>query len=415
MKMTSLVSRLTTTLLLSWTAGVVVLSAGPAAALDPPGDLALELVASGFIRPVAARHAGDGSGRLFVVEQDGRIMIIDGGAVEPVPFLDISSQVDSSGNEQGLLGIAFHPQYSSNGFFYVNYTYDPGPGLDRTRISRFAVSGGDPNQADPASETVILEIEQDFANHNGGDIHFGPDGFLYIGMGDGGSGGDPNNRAQDLGSLLGKMLRIDIDSGGLGNYGIPPGNPFIGNPTAADEIWAYGLRNPWRFSFDRFNGDLFIGDVGQNAWEEIDFQPAAGVGGENYGWSCMEGDASPIFNPCDGNPLTGPILTYGHNPECSVTGGYLYRGIIGGLQERYVFADYCSGRIWFAVSSGAGWSATEWADTSLNISSFGEDERGVLYVVDLGGSVYRFASPTSVFSDGFESSDTSQWSAASSS
>jgi len=382
------------------------------AASDPPADLTLELVASGFTRPVAVRHAGDGSGRLFVVEQDGRIMIINGGVVEPVPFLDISGKVDSTGNEQGLLGIAFHPQYASNGLFFVNYTHDPGPGLDRTQISRFEVSGGDPNQADPASETVILEIDQLFSNHNGGDIHFGPDGFLYIGMGDGGGAGDPNNQAQNLGSLLGKMLRIDIDSGALGNYGIPPGNPYVGDATAADEIWAYGLRNPWRFSFDRFSGDLFIGDVGQFEWEEIDFQPAVGSGGENYGWSCMEGDAFPDFNPCDENPLTGPILIYGHGPECSVTGGYLYRGVIGGLQERYVFADYCSGRIWFAAPSATGWSATEWADTSMNISSFGEDEDGGLYVIDLGGSVHRFVSPTSVFSDGFESGDPSQWSVA---
>ncbi|MFV2071509.1 MAG: sorbosone dehydrogenase family protein [Thermoanaerobaculales bacterium] len=412
MRKTDRVSRLITILLSFWTAGVALLVVGPVAAGGPPSDLALDLVASGFLSPVAARHAGDGSGRLFVVEQDGSIMIIDGGVVEPVPFLDISGQVDNAGHEQGLLGIAFHPQYASNGLFFVNYTYDPGPGLDRTRVSRFSVSGGNPNLADPTSELVILEVEQDFANHNGGDIHFGPDGYLYIGMGDGGSGGDPNNRAQDLTSLLGKMLRIDVDSGGLGNYGIPPGNPFVGNVNAADEIWAYGLRNPWRFSFDRFSGDLLIADVGQNAWEEINFQSAAGSGGENYGWSCMEGDAFPNFNACDGNPLTGPILTYGHGPECSVTGGYVYRGVIGGLQESYIFGDYCSGRIWFAAPSGAGWSATEWADTSLNISSFGEDEDGEIYVVDLGGSVYRFVSPTSVFSDAFESGDTSQWSAA---
>ena len=412
MRQTSPIPILAKILLLSCTIVAALLAAGPVAAVDPPGDLALELVASGFISPVAARHAGDGSGRLFVIEQDGRIMIVDGGAVEPVPFLDISGEVDSTGHEQGLLGIAFHPEYASNGLFFVNYTYDPGPGLDRTRVSRFSVSGGDPNLADPTSEQVIIEVEQDFANHNGGDIHFGPDGYLYIGMGDGGSGGDPNNRAQDLTSLLGKMLRIDIDSGGLGNYGIPPGNPFIGNPNASDEIWAYGLRNPWRFSFDRFSGDLFIGDVGQNVWEEIDLQPAVGGGGENYGWSCMEGDDFPNFNPCDGSPLSGPILIYGHGPECSVTGGYLYRGVIGGLQGKYTFGDYCSGRIWLAVPSGTGWSATEWADTSLNISSFGEDEGGEIYVVDLGGSVYRFASPTSVFSDGFESGDASQWSAA---
>jgi len=392
-------------------AATLLYASGWICASEPPTDLTLQLVASGFSRPGAVRHAGDGSGRVFVIEQDGRIMIVDGGGVEPVPFLDISAAVDSSGGEQGLLGLAFHPQYSSNGLFYVDYTRDPGPGLDRTRISRFSVSAEDPNLADPDSELVILEVEQDFANHNGGDIQFGPDGFLYIAMGDGGSGGDPNNRAQDLASLLGKILRIDIDSGGLGNYGIPPDNPFVGDAAAADEIWAYGLRNPWRFSFDRFIGDLFIGDVGQNTWEEIDFQPSTSAGGENYGWSCMEGNEVQGYNPCDGNPLTAPILEYGHGPECSVTGGYRYRGIIGGFQGSYVYADYCSGRIWFASPTGGTWSAVEWADTALNVSSFGEGEDGTLFVVDHGGSVYRFASPSAVFADSFESGDTAQWSA----
>lgn len=392
-------------------ASAFLLPHGEAHATEPPADLTLQLVASDFSRPVAVRHAGDGSTRLFVIEQDGRVMIVDGGVVEPVPFLDITTEVDSTGNEQGLLGLAFHPQYQSNGHFYVDYTRDPGPGLDRTRISRFSVSADDPNVADPSSELVVLEVEQDFSNHNGGDIHFGPDGYLYIAMGDGGSGGDPNNRAQDLASLLGKVLRIDIDAEGLGNYGIPPDNPFIGDATAADEIWAYGLRNPWRFSFDRFNGDLFIGDVGQNAWEEIDHQASSSTGGENYGWSCMEGYEVQNYNPCDESPLTAPILAYGHGPECSVTGGYRYRGGIGGFQGTYVYADYCSGRIWFASPSGeGGWSATEWADTAMNVSSFGEGEDGTLFVVDLGGSVYRFASPGAVFADGFESGDLTQWS-----
>jgi glucose/arabinose dehydrogenase len=384
----------------------------PVHAGQPPADLELQLVASGFLSPVAVRNAGDGTGRLFVVEKSGRIFIVDDGVVQPVPFLDITDRVDSTGGEQGLLGLAFHPQYASNGVFYVDYTHDPGPGLDQTRISRFEVSAGDPDQADPASETIMLSIDQDFANHNGGDIHFGPDGYLYIGMGDGGGGGDPNDRAQDLGVLLGKMLRIDVDAGGPGDYGIPPGNPFVGDANAADEIWAYGLRNPWRFSFDRFTGDVFIADVGQNTWEEIDFQPTASAGGENYGWSCMEGDANPGYNPCDGNPLTGPILTYPHGAECSVTGGFRYRGTIAGFQGNYVFGDYCSGRIWFASPLGGLWTAQEWADTTYNISSFGEDERGDLYVVDLNGSVYRFTSPSSVFADSFESGDVSQWSAA---
>ena len=387
-----------------------ILASPPAEAGQPPADLVLEPVANGFNRPVAVRNAGDGSDRLFVVEQDGRIFVIDGGVVQPVPFLDISDRVDSTGNEQGLLGLAFHPQYASNGVFYVDYTHDPGPGLDQTRISRFEVSAGDPNQADPASEAVLLSIDQDFANHNGGDIHFGPDGYLYIGMGDGGSGGDPNDRAQDLGVLLGKMLRIDVDAGGPGGYGIPPGNPFVGDANAADEIWAYGLRNPWRYSFDRFTGDLFIGDVGQNTWEEIDFQPAVSSGGENYGWSCMEGDEFVGYNLCDGSPLTPPILVYDHGVGCAVTGGFRYRGTIGGFQGNYVFGDYCSGRIWFATPAAGVWTAQEWADTTYNISSFGEDEDGELYVVDLNGSLYRFTSPSSIFADDFESTDLSQWS-----
>ncbi len=405
-------ARSSTCTLLAALVAAVALVPAPVEAGELPADLALELIGSGFVSPVAVRNAGDGSGRLFVVEKQGLVLVIDGGVIQPVPFLDITDRVDSSGGEQGLLGLAFHPQYASNGVFFVDYTHDPGPGLDQTRISRFEVSAGDPNQADPGSEAIVLSIDQDFANHNGGDIHFGPDGYLYIGMGDGGGGGDPNNRAQDLGVLLGKMLRIDVDAGGPGDYGIPPDNPFVGDPTAADEIWAYGLRNPWRFSFDRNTGDLFIGDVGQNTWEEIDLQPASSSGGENYGWSCMEGYASPEYNPCDGNPLTAPILVYGHGAECSVTGGFRYRGTIGGFQGNYVFGDYCSGRIWFAAPTVTNWTAAEWSDTTLNISSFGEDERGELYVVDLNGSVYRFASPSSVFADDFESGDVSQWSAA---
>jgi hypothetical protein len=260
-----------------------------------------------------------------------------------------------------------------------------------TRISRFQVSTDNPASADPGSEAILLQFDQDFANHNGGDIHFGPDGFLYIATGDGGSGRDPNARAQDLQSLLGKLLRLDVDGGPP--YAVPADNPFVDLPTALPEIWAYGLRNPWRFSFDRATGDLFIGDVGQNAIEEINFQPASS-GGANYGWSCMEGDTSPNFNPCDGTPLTGPILVYDHGLGCSVTGGYLYRGSIKSIQGLYVFGDFCSGRIWFASESGGEWSAEEWAETGVRISSFGEDESGELYVTDLSrGELYRFVGP----------------------
>jgi hypothetical protein len=373
---------------------VLVLAVLSCAAAETPAQVALELAAEGFSRPVAVRHAGDGSSRLFVVEQDGRIVVLENGTVRDEPYLDIASQVENGGNEQGLLGLAFHPDYEENGFFFVDYTHDPaGAGPDVTRVSRFTVSAADPNLADPGSEVVLLQFDQDFSNHNGGDIHFGPDGFLYIATGDGGSARDPNARAQDLGSLLGKLLRIDVDGGTP--YTVPVDNPFVDVHSARPEIWAYGLRNPWRFSFDRTTGDLFIGDVGQNQIEEIDLQPGASAGGENYGWSCMEGDDQVNFNSCDGTPLTVPIMVYNHRLGCSVTGGYRYRGAIAAMEGLYVFGDFCSGRIWFASESSGEWSAEEWAETNISISSFGEDEQGELYVTDLGrGELYRFVGPT---------------------
>ncbi len=389
-------------------AGAVVLATWviPSLASEPPADLMLQQVSPGYSNPVAVTGARDGSGRLFVVEQQGQIRIVGGGV-----FLDISSLVDSSTNERGLLGLAFHPNFETNGYFYVNYTHDPGSDPDVTRISRFEVSVGDPNSADSSSETIILEFEQPASNHNGGDLHFGPDGYLYIATGDGGGSEDPNDNGQSLDTLLGKILRIDVDD--ENPPVIPPDNPFVGNGAALDEIWAYGLRNPWRFSFDRLNGDLFIGDVGQGAREEIDFQPASSSGGENYGWSCMEGDIAQNFNPCDGSPLTAPILVYGHDPECSVTGGFLYRGNIGGLHGRYVFGDHCSGVIWFASESAGVWSTVVFENTTMDISSFGEDDDGELYVLDHdGGVIHRFFSPSSIFTEGFESSDVSEWSSA---
>jgi glucose/arabinose dehydrogenase len=372
---------------------------------DPPVDLALQLVADGFSQPIGVTGAGDGSGRLFVVEQSGVIEIVGVGT-----FLDISAKVDSSSNEQGLLGLAFHPNYASNGFFYVNYTHDPGPGPDVTRISRFEVSGTNPDVADAGSESVVLSFVQDNVNHNGGDIRFGPDGYLYIATGDGGGSKDPFDRGQSLDTLLGKILRIDVDS--MFPYAIPIGNPFEEVAGALDEIWSYGLRNPWRISFDRSTGDLYIGDVGQNALEEIDFQPAASAGGENYGWSCMEGDLVQNFNSCDGETLTAPILVYGHGPECSVTGGFVYRGDIPGLHGLYVFGDFCSGRVWFAENT-EGWSATEWMAVGFGLSSFGEDDDGELYLTDRDdGELYRFVSPSSIFSDPFESGDVGRWNSA---
>ncbi len=396
--------------------------AGPIGAV-PPDDLVLVPLISGLNSPVAVRHAGDGSGRLFIVEQGGVIRIWDGLAMVPTPFLNITSAV-LSGGERGLLGLAFHPDYVNNGFFYVNYTFDVDPtsGVDdRTRVARYSVSAGNPDVADTA-ETVILEIDQDFSNHNGGDIHFGPDGYLYIGMGDGGSGGDPNNRAQDRTKLLGKMLRIDVDGasqksrgviekcGLVQNYDIPLDNPFVGDGNACDEIWAYGLRNPWRFSFDRATGALFIGDVGQNMWEEIDFQPASSTGGENYGWRCYEGTHEYNTTGCSG-PFVDPIIEYSHSGgRCSVTGGYAYRGHgISGFDGTYIYGEYCTGEIWFATPGG-GWSSVLWSNTDLGISTFGEDEDGEIYVADLfGGTVSRFESPSTIFVDGFESGDPSGW------
>ena len=282
-------------------------------------EIKVEPVITGLANPVAITHAGDGSGRLFITLKGGQVIIYDGTQMLPTPFLDITSLV-SSGGEQGLLSVAFHPNYASNGLFFVNYTDTNGD----TVIARYSVST-DPNVGDQSSAFILLTITQPFSNHNGGQLQFGPDGYLYIGMGDGGSGGDPQNNAQNLLTLLGKMLRIDVDGGNP--YAIPVDNPFLGDPTALDEIWASGFRNPWRFSFDRLTGDLFIADVGENRREEVDFQPASSPGGENYGWRLMEGNL--CFNPptnCNNGTLTLPILEYDHLLGCSVTGGHRYRG-----------------------------------------------------------------------------------------
>ena len=356
-----------------------------AAAVWPGGraeaqlTLGFEAVASGLHSPVGVTHAGDGSRRLFILEQAGRILIHDGSRVLPSAFLDVSALVSCCG-ERGLLGLAFHPDYVTNGLFYVDYTNTAGD----TVIARYHVSA-DANVADPSSAQILLTIPQPFANHNGGQLAFGPDGFLYIGMGDGGGVGDPGNRAQNLGELLGKILRIDVN--GAAPYVIPATNPFRSTPGARPEIWAYGLRNPWRFSFDRQFGDLFIADVGQDKWEEVDFQPATSAGGENYGWRLMEG--THCYNPssgCNDGTLTLPILEYGHLPDnCSITGGYRYRGgRFPQLFGRYFYGDYCSGRIWNGIQSGQTWSSTQLIDTALRITSFGEDEGGELYVVHHG-------------------------------
>ena len=374
-----------------------------AGGLFAQSTLDLELVVSGLERPVGLVDADDGSGRIFVIEQGGKIRVISGGSLLEDPLLDLSAAISCCG-ERGLLGLAFHPDYTTNGFFFVNYTAGNGD----TVISRFAVSPEDSNRADADSEMEILRFDQPFSNHNGGHLAFGPDGYLYIATGDGGSGGDPQNNGQDLNTLLGKILRLDVDGG---SAGIPPDNPFASTATARSEIWAYGLRNPWRFSFDRKTGDLFIADVGQNAIEEIDFQPAASTGGENYGWRLKEG--SRCFNPssnCDDESLVDPIIEYSHSLGCSVTGGFRYRGKqSAALEGVYVFGDYCSGTIWGATPNGDGtWSRRVLAETDLQIASFGEDTDGNLYVVDLSGSIYRLVSKE-IVANGFETGSFAGW------
>ena len=336
----------------------------------------------GFASPVGVTHAGDGSNRVFVVEQGGRVRIVRGGVLQPTPFLDIAARI-SSGGERGLLGLAFPPDYARKGYFYVDYT---NPGGD-TVISRFRRSASNADAADPASEQILLTIAQPFANHNGGQLAFGPaDRMLYVGMGDGGSGGDPGNRAQNPAELLGKILRIDTETGRPFTYTTPASNPFVTAAGFRPEIWALGVRNPWRFSFDRATSDLYIADVGQGSWEEIDFQPAASAGGENYGWRVMEGTHCFNPNPCDAAGLVPPIVEYGHGAgDCSVTGGYVYRAAqYPRMQGLYYYGDFCSGRIWALRRAVGTWTSTMLLDTSIQISAFGEDEAGNLYAASYG-------------------------------
>jgi glucose/arabinose dehydrogenase len=347
----------------------------------------VELLADGFEQPVQVVDPGDGSGRLFVVEQPGRIRIVDGGQVVPEPFLDITDLVGCCG-ERGLLSVAFDPDYANTGDLFVNYTDRSGD----TVVARYEVSANDPNRADPASAETILSVEQPAANHNGGLLLFGPqDGYLYIGLGDGGGGNGQNG--QDLSTLLGKILRIDGDgtSGDL-SYAIPPDNPFVDQPEARPEIWALGVRNPWRFSFDRDTGDLWIGDVGSATYEEVNQQPGASAGGENYGWDLMEGTVCRVER-CDA--FVAPVSGFDRDEGCVVTGGFVYRGsVIPDLHGVYLFADYCSGRVWGLVRDASNaWIRLDPVETGLRISSFGEDAGGELYVVDIQGAVYRLVAP----------------------
>jgi glucose/arabinose dehydrogenase len=312
---------------------------------------------------------------LFVIEKYGHIHIIESGQMFETPFLNIEDRVNDSSNEMGLLGLAFHPDYAQNGYFYVNYTGDGGD----TFLSRFQVSG-DPNLADPASEVNLLHVSQPFPNHNGGGLAFGPDGYLYAGLGDGGAAGDPFGNGQKLDTLLGKVLRLDVDSGEP--YTVPADNPF------GNEIWLYGLRNPWRISFDTLTGDLYIGDVGQNAWEEIDHLSAGSPGGINYGWDFREG-----AHEYDGNPpagLTDPVAEYSHQEgHCSVTGGYVYRGSMPEWNGIFLYGDYCTGYVWGLIRSDDEWQSQLLFETNERITSFGQDQAGEVYLLTDGGMVYQ--------------------------
>ncbi len=347
-------------------------------------------VASGFQRPLDLQQPADGTGRLFVVEQAGTIRIVQSGTVLANPFLDITGKVDSSAPEMGLLGLTFHPQFAQNRRFFIHYDRRVNGQIESV-IAEYMTLATDPNLADPASERILLTVDQPFTNHKGGQLAFGPDGFLYIGFGDGGSEGDPLGNAQNLGTLLGKMLRIDVDATGPGTqYAIPPDNPF-GNGGGLPEIWAYGLRNPWRFSFDRATGRLFAADVGDSRREEVDIIQRSG----NFGWNIMEGTL--CFKPpsgCNRNGLTLPVAEYDHSEGNAIIGGYVYHGAsVPGLQQAYVFGDLSTGKIWMLAENPPGtFTRTLLLTAGRTLSSFGQDQAGELYVIDYGGgTVLRIA------------------------
>jgi len=338
-----------------------------------PNAYQWQTIASGLVRPVDLQP--DGSGRLFIIEKMGRIRILQDGQLLDQPFLNITDRVGSDGNEQGLLGLAFHPQYAQNGRFFVNYTDTNGD----TVIARYQVSS-DPNVADPNDEVKLVGVDQPYANHNGGVLTFGPDGYLYAGLGDGGSQGDPNGNGQNTGVLLGKILRLDVDS--AEPYAIPRDNPF------GNEVWAYGLRNPWRLSFDRLTGELYIGDVGQNAWEEIDYLPAGSPGGTNFGWNLREG--AHDYNGSASPDLTEPVAEYSHQEGgCSVTGGFVYRGSMSEWNGIYLYGDYCTGFIWGLIRGNDGWQKQQLFEINDRITSFGQNAAGEIYLLGDNGTVYQ--------------------------
>jgi glucose/arabinose dehydrogenase len=348
--------------------------------------VSLNTIVSGLDTPVDLQTPDDGSGRLFVVEQSGTIRIIRNSVLLPAPFLDISAKVTFNHSEMGLLGIAFHPGFSQNQKFYLNYVHAAG-GVTQSFIAEYQVSANDPDQADASTERILLTIDQPYDNHKGGQLVFGPDNFLYIGLGDGGSGGDPLGNGQSLDTFLGKMLRIDVDHTSAGKaYAVPADNPFVGT-SHLPEIWAYGLRNPWRFSFEKSTGRLFCADVGQNNYEEVDLIEKGG----DFGWNVMEGMHCYNASNCNMNGLTLPIAEYDHSEGVAVIGGYVYTGsAIAGLSGAYVLGDYGSGKIWMLVEQPAGtWTRTELLSSGRSLSSFGQDANGDLYVLDLAGSVLK--------------------------
>jgi len=350
-----------------------------------PGELVLQPVAQGLSSPLALT-APAGDARLFIVEQPGRIRVVKNGTLLAAPYLDLSAKL-TSGGERGLLGLAFHPNFATNGYFYVNYTDLQG----NTQVERYHASPS-ADVADANSALPILNVTQPYSNHNGGNVVFGTDGMLYIGMGDGGSGGDPQGNGQNLATLLGKMLRIDVD--GASPYKIPTNNPFVNQAGARGEIWALGLRNPWRFSFDRVAGLLYIGDVGQNAWEEVDVV-TANRAGVNYGWVTMEGKHCYNATTCNQSGLEIPVLEYSHSDGCSITGGFVYRGsAIPAIQGHYFYSDYCTGFLKsFKYAAGAATIQHTWDVNPGSVLSFGEDSQGELYILSANGTVYRITAP----------------------
>jgi glucose/arabinose dehydrogenase len=354
------------------------------------GQLQVVLVTGGLSSPLGIAHAGDGSGRLFIVQRGGKVRVVKGRTLQSASFLDVGSRI-VSGGERGLLGLAFHPNFAANGYVYVYYTR----ALDGDIILARLTANTARTFASLATEKIMLRIEHSsHDNHNGGSLAFGPDGYLYIGVGDGGGANDPDNNGQDKNVKLGKILRIDVDGTGYGEggvgFGIPADNPFVG-AAGDDSVWAWGMRNPWRLTFDRTTGNLFIGDVGQSTYEEIDREPNSSTGGRNYGWDIMEGKHC-LFAGCT-PPANDylPVAEYTHSLGCSITGGYVYRGTHRDMQGLYVFGDYCSGRIWTMPHDGS--AITVRRDTSLLISSFGESEGGELFVTDLAGRLYRVVAP----------------------